>query len=988
MSDNNRKQWGNKNSQKQQRSRSNSKEKIPQKYKDIYKEIELVGKGTSGMAQLVKHKSEKKYYIAKFIKMGSMTEEEKEKAQQELILQKQLKHPNIVEYKESFLENDNLIIIMEYCEDGDLGYHIKRKKAQNQTFKEDTILNWFIQLVMALDFMHQKKIIHRDIKATNIFLSQCGSVKIGDFGISKQLDSTLAMAKTLVGTPYYLSPEVCENKPYTYQSDIWSLGCLLYEMCTLEHPFVSNNLMTILLEKDQQKRPNTKDILCTQFMMQVMHKFINKEGNLLEQVPLKKLNIHQKKETILQQQMQKQVQQNKQNPQKYDKISEMERKILEKEEKIKREMKEERKKIQQEKNQQNKPKSKIELQEEKYEKMMANLKSDYKQDRKELQDSKLQNKSQNQEKKRNSDQQDMELPEPPKLFHINSTPDQYQHQNFQNKQDYPSLAQINKDLRKNQNQIQESGNQKNQHLIQNVSKSFDPLGKTIESVYQSENKSIKSINLDQTIISNYSLTQSLRDKSQNVQSKKNNQKENLENISEQTDEQSENTACQNNSSSNNNNYSQTESLSKQDQNPSIEKINQLNNDLSNPNLYLSNNTFLKQSGDLGESDFNISLTNKSAFNINNDFIQKMKNVDIENVQYEQEIQKQNELQQLEKDIKNNDFFQTGGSLGLTVTQPFQFSGINQSFNVSQKTNFQMPRKNSKTISPEELEKLAESLQNESKTLYENEFLESGSQKFENQNYQQNEEIQHNLQSLNKVTQSHFRSNKNEMNPFLQSGYRNLGILQSKASTEKNDADYEGEGGYEMLEVKDDMGDSSEGDDEREEDTMDEINEDPQDKQNIYKQRITKDKGFKELDDVLNLYKSQLQQSMTITKSIQNKYLNMTEIKETSQENIFSESDKKYDEDTNFDENFKYTCEALKQMENVTHLTLNSNLNQITDLGVQYISQAIKTMTNVTKLTLNLGKNQISDIGAQNISLAIQKLQKITYLSLDIGYLTQ
>lgn len=118
--------------------------------------------------------------------------------------------------------------------EGDLGYHIKRKKKQNEFFPEPVILNWFLQICFALDYVHQQKILHRDIKTTNIFVTSSGAVKLGDFGISKLLENTEDAAMTVVGTPYYMSPEVCQSKPYTYKSDVWALGCVLYELCSLE----------------------------------------------------------------------------------------------------------------------------------------------------------------------------------------------------------------------------------------------------------------------------------------------------------------------------------------------------------------------------------------------------------------------------------------------------------------------------------------------------------------------------------------------------------------------------------------------------------------------------------------------------------------------------------------------------------------------------------------------------------------------------------
>lgn len=135
---------------------------------------------------------------------------------------------------------------MEYCEVGDLAYHIKEKKKSGEMFTEEEILNWFIQICIALEYIHGRKILHRDVKSQNIFLTNNNTVKLGDFGISKLLESTNEAAMTVVGTPYYMSPEVCENKPYTFKSDVWALGCVLYELCTLQHAFSASNLLGLV----------------------------------------------------------------------------------------------------------------------------------------------------------------------------------------------------------------------------------------------------------------------------------------------------------------------------------------------------------------------------------------------------------------------------------------------------------------------------------------------------------------------------------------------------------------------------------------------------------------------------------------------------------------------------------------------------------------------------------------------------------------------
>ena len=209
---------------------------------------------------------------------------------------------------------------MEYCEEGDLFYHIQQQKSQKQHFPEKTVLNWFLQAIMAVEFIHRSQVLHRDLKSSNIFLTSCGSIKIGDFGIAKVLSTTHQISNTLVGTPNYLSPELCDNKPYTYKADMWALGCVLYELLALKVPFQSNNLLELivkigkddieplpkqyskeikglvrsLLSKDEKKRPNCKEILAKPMFIKVMQEFIigGGKGLVQKKVPIKQYSLH------------------------------------------------------------------------------------------------------------------------------------------------------------------------------------------------------------------------------------------------------------------------------------------------------------------------------------------------------------------------------------------------------------------------------------------------------------------------------------------------------------------------------------------------------------------------------------------------------------------------------------------------------------------------------------------------------------------------
>lgn len=212
-----------------------------------YERVKLVGKGSFGDAELVIDIASQKHYILKRIELELLTPKERRSAINEVKLLATLKHPYIINYKESILQEGALCIIMDYAEGGDLSAAIKNNRRNKEFFDHDFVLKVFTQLVLALKYMHSKYILHRDIKSSNIFL--CGDrVCIGDFGISRLLRDTGAFAKTSIGTPFYLSPEICRNDEYNWTSDIWSLGCILYEMLTNEVPFQSGNL-AVLMEK-------------------------------------------------------------------------------------------------------------------------------------------------------------------------------------------------------------------------------------------------------------------------------------------------------------------------------------------------------------------------------------------------------------------------------------------------------------------------------------------------------------------------------------------------------------------------------------------------------------------------------------------------------------------------------------------------------------------------------------------------------------------
>merc|ERR1719310_412441 len=180
------------------------------------------------------------------IDISRASKQEKEDAVKESQVLSSLKHPYIVRYRESFHEDGWLCIVMDYCEGGDLADKIKKMRQSGKSFPEEQVLRWFTQAILALKYIHDMHILHRDLKSGNFFISKAGNMKLGDFGIARVLECTAACAQTQIGTPYYLSPEICQGKPYAWGSDIWSMGCILFEMCARKVPFDASDLKSLI----------------------------------------------------------------------------------------------------------------------------------------------------------------------------------------------------------------------------------------------------------------------------------------------------------------------------------------------------------------------------------------------------------------------------------------------------------------------------------------------------------------------------------------------------------------------------------------------------------------------------------------------------------------------------------------------------------------------------------------------------------------------
>eukprot|EP00736_Rhodelphis_marinus_P011670 Rmarinus@m.30200 len=212
--------------------------------------LERLGKGSSGEVYKVKRKADSQLYVIKQIDIASLSEEEVHQAINEANILASLDSCYVIQYFDSFIEDDLLNIVMELCEGGNLTDRLQHLKTvfQGKPLPENLVWDYFFQIALGLHHIHSKRILHRDLKTMNVFLDMEDNLKIGDLGVARALGTGTYYVDTVVGTPYYLSPELCEDKPYNEKSDVWALGCIIYEACNYKHPFDASNQAALVLK--------------------------------------------------------------------------------------------------------------------------------------------------------------------------------------------------------------------------------------------------------------------------------------------------------------------------------------------------------------------------------------------------------------------------------------------------------------------------------------------------------------------------------------------------------------------------------------------------------------------------------------------------------------------------------------------------------------------------------------------------------------------
>ena len=210
-----------------------------------YERIRPVGSGAAGIVSLYRNRIDNKEYALKEIDLSSLSPKDKKSARDEVQFLRVLRGPTIVKFYESFNHESSIFIVMEYASKGNLEQAIVKKIMSGTKFSTKYIFRCLAHQVMAVMAMHNKNILHRDIKTQNIFIDDKGVHKLGDFGISRELKQD-AKAMTACGTPFFMPPEVCLGKPYDSKADVWAIGVIIYELIMLKKPFRGEQIYNVL----------------------------------------------------------------------------------------------------------------------------------------------------------------------------------------------------------------------------------------------------------------------------------------------------------------------------------------------------------------------------------------------------------------------------------------------------------------------------------------------------------------------------------------------------------------------------------------------------------------------------------------------------------------------------------------------------------------------------------------------------------------------
>ncbi|CAG9335242.1 unnamed protein product [Blepharisma stoltei] len=242
-------------------------------FKD-YKVIQTLGRGAYGTVYRVSS-PEGADFVLKSISLEHLSKRKQQDALKEVTILQGLSHSHIIHYFSNCVHDNKLLILMEFAKEGDLQTLINRQREKRLFFSEKLIWNIAYEICLGVEYLHTQHIAHRDIKCMNILLDDDKRARIADMGVSKIMQEDNVFEGTQVGTPLYLSPELVQHQPYDFKVDVWAIGCVLYNLATLEPPFQAENLISLankIVKTRQKPLPGCYSARLNNFIFKLLEK--------------------------------------------------------------------------------------------------------------------------------------------------------------------------------------------------------------------------------------------------------------------------------------------------------------------------------------------------------------------------------------------------------------------------------------------------------------------------------------------------------------------------------------------------------------------------------------------------------------------------------------------------------------------------------------------------------------------------------------------